>query len=215
MQEQNSNKNRGIFIVLEGTDRSGKTTQSKKIYDYLISIGRKCVETKFPDRSTNIGKMLDGYLGKSIKMAPQVSHLLFTANRWELNNYIKENLENGIDVVCDRYSFSGIAYSSGAINLDFEWCKSREQGLISPDIVVFLEVNLDLSSTRSGFGVEIYENISDQISVRKVYQKFSNYSFWRNINASQSPDDVFKEIVPHIEQVFQNIKPISYLWDED
>ncbi|EAZ51226.1 thymidylate kinase [Cryptosporidium parvum Iowa II] len=132
--------------------------------------------------------MLDGYLGKSIKMAPQVSHLLFTANRWELNNYIKENLENGIDVVCDRYSFSGIAYSSGAINLDFEWCKSREQGLISPDIVVFLEVNLDLSSTRSGFGVEIYENISDQISVRKVYQKFSNYSFWRNINASQSPD---------------------------
>ncbi|KAH8583629.1 thymidylate kinase [Cryptosporidium sp. chipmunk genotype I] len=132
--------------------------------------------------------MLDGYLRKSIKMSPEVSHLLFTANRWELNDYIKESLQNGVDVVCDRYSFSGIAYSSGAINLDFEWCKSREQGLISPDLVIFLDINLNLSSTRLGFGGEIYENIKDQNNVYKAYQKFSNYSFWKNIDASQSPN---------------------------
>lgn len=131
--------------------------------------------------------MLDGYLRKSVKLTPEVSHLLFTANRWELNDQIKKNLQDGIDVVCDRYSFSGIAYSSGAINLDFEWCKSREEGLISPDVVIFLDVNLVLSSGRSGFGDEIYENMQDQRNVYKVYQMFSGYSFWHNVNASQDP----------------------------
>lgn len=132
--------------------------------------------------------MLDGYLRKSIKLAPEVSHLLFTANRWELNDQIKKNLEDGIDVICYRYSFSGIAYSSGAVNLDFEWCKSREEGLVSPDAVIFLDVNLGLSSGRSGFGDEIYENMQDQRNVYKVYQMFSSYSFWHNVNASQDPD---------------------------
>ncbi|OII75556.1 thymidylate kinase [Cryptosporidium ubiquitum] len=182
------NENRGAFIVLEGTDRSGKTLQCQKIYDYLISIGRKCIKTEFPNRSTDVGKLLDGYLRKTIKLAPEVSHLLFTANRWELNDYIEKNLQNGVDVVCDRYSFSGIAYSSGAINLDYEWCKSKEQGLVSPDLVIFLDINLSLSSSRSGFGDEIYENIKDQNNVYEVYQSFSNYSFWNNIDASQDPD---------------------------
>ncbi|KAJ1606679.1 thymidylate kinase [Cryptosporidium canis] len=187
MQGENTSVERGIFIVLEGTDRSGKTLQSQNIYEYLTGKGRKCVRINFPDRSTSLGKTLDGYLKKSIKLAPEVSHLLFTANRWELHDYIKTNLQNGVDVVCDRYSFSGIAYSSGAIKLDFEWCKSREEGLISPDVVIFLDVNLGLSSGRSGFGGEIYENIQDQSNVYKAYQKFTSYSFWHSVNASQDP----------------------------
>lgn len=125
---------------------------------------------------------------KSTKLVPEVSHLLFTANRWEFSDYIKKNLQNGVDVVCDRYSFSGIAYSSGAINLNYEWCKSREQGLICPDVVIFLDVNLSLTSNRLGFGDEIYENIKDQNNVYKIYQSFSNFSFWNNINASQDPN---------------------------
>ncbi|KAF7458935.1 thymidylate kinase [Cryptosporidium felis] len=186
--ESSHTRKKGIFIVLEGMDRSGKTTQCQKVMEYLTNKGRKCVKIRFPDRTTELGKLLDKYLRKSLKLTPEVSHLLFTANRWEMNNFIRQNLLNGVDVVCDRYSFSGIAYSSGAVNLDFEWCKSREQGLVSPDVVIFLDVDLKTSSGRCGFGEEVYENFEDQNKVYKVYQLFSRYSFWHIVNASQDLD---------------------------
>ncbi|KAH7646901.1 thymidylate kinase family [Cryptosporidium bovis] len=207
-------ENRGFFIVLEGTDRSGKTLHSNMIRGELERRGEKCILVGFPDRKTEIGKILDLYLRKQLRLSPEVSHLLFCANRWELNDYIKQQLGNGVHVICDRYSFSGVAYSSGAVNLDIEWCKSPEKGLVSPDIVLFLDTNLEICSERTGFGEEIYENTKDQQNVYDSYKHFLKYPYWHSINASRDPQVVSNEIISLLEKKLLNrkLEPLKCLW---
>jgi dTMP kinase len=85
---------RGAFIVLEGLDRSGKTTQTAKLVEQIQRQGKECKLIKFPgkilrgiindvDRTTTIGKMIDSYLRSAEDLDDHVIHLLFSANRWE------------------------------------------------------------------------------------------------------------------------------------
>ncbi|KAH7318111.1 thymidylate kinase-domain-containing protein [Stachybotrys elegans] len=74
---------RGAFIVLEGLDRSGKTTQVKLLEQRFVEEGRPVKMMRFPDRSTTIGQMIDGYLKSEVEMEDHVIHLIFSANRWE------------------------------------------------------------------------------------------------------------------------------------
>lgn len=95
---------RGAFIVLEGLDRSGKTTQAKLLEEKLSQGGRRVKLMRFPgkggvctvttpivtiantlspDRSTPIGQMIDSYLKSQTPIEDHAIHLLFSANRWE------------------------------------------------------------------------------------------------------------------------------------
>ncbi|EWC75073.1 hypothetical protein C923_04260 [Plasmodium falciparum UGT5.1] len=67
------------------------------------------------DRETGIGQIISKYLKMENSMSNETIHLLFSANRWEHMNEIKSLLLKGIWVVCDRYAYSGVAYSSGAL----------------------------------------------------------------------------------------------------
>ena len=67
----------------------------------------------FPNRESESGKLLDSYL-KNMKgqtMSNEAIHLLFAMNRWEMKSQILELLNSGTHVICDRYAFSGVAYS--------------------------------------------------------------------------------------------------------
>lgn len=70
---------RGAFIVFEGLDRCGKSTQ----VDLLHKAIKNSIQLNFPDRSTAIGKSVDEYLRNTKYINDQTIHLLFTANRWE------------------------------------------------------------------------------------------------------------------------------------
>lgn len=79
---------RGKFIVLEGLDRSGKTTQVAKLVERLDARlqkfpGELNAEFAKTDRTTSIGKMIDAYLQSKTDMDDRAIHLLFCANRWE------------------------------------------------------------------------------------------------------------------------------------
>ena len=100
---------RGYFIVFEGCDHSGKTTQSKLLSE--SGIFKNVTTMTFPDRTTLIGSMINNYLQKSTKLNDKAIHLLFSANRWEKESKINELLNNGTTIICDRSSYSGIAYS--------------------------------------------------------------------------------------------------------
>ena len=76
-------KSRGIFIIFEGLDRCGKSTQVSNCLKYFKQKKLPCIELTFPDRSTATGKLLDKYLKKEQMMNDEVVHLLYTANRWE------------------------------------------------------------------------------------------------------------------------------------
>ncbi|CAG9945660.1 unnamed protein product [Clonostachys rosea f. rosea IK726] len=107
---------RGAFIVLEGLDRSGKTTQVKLMEQRFVELGKPVKTVRFPDRTTLIGQMIDGYLRSNVEMDDHAIHLLFSANRWEAAGNIKALLARGVNVISDRYFHSGVVYSAAKGN---------------------------------------------------------------------------------------------------
>ena len=94
-----SSESRGALIVLEGLDRSGKTSQSSRLLSYLEGLGHSTELWRFPDRSTSVGQMISAYLSNKSHLDDRTIHLLFSANRWEKRYvllswiaYIYENL---------------------------------------------------------------------------------------------------------------------------
>lgn len=103
---------RGALIVIEGVDRSGKSTQCKRLVETLLQRQIKAQLITFPDRTTVIGEIIDKYLRHCNNLCDEAIHLLFCANRWEKRNQMEQLLKKGITLIVDRYSYSGIVYSS-------------------------------------------------------------------------------------------------------
>lgn len=119
----------------------------------LEANGHKAQYMNFPDRTTECGKLINAYLTKKQDFADEAIHLLFTVNRWEAVNKMEQLLRDGITLIVDRYSYSGVAFST-AKGLDFDWCKNAERGLLKPDLVLMLNMTAEAISGRGGFGDE-------------------------------------------------------------
>ncbi|KAJ6784416.1 hypothetical protein PWT90_10486 [Aphanocladium album] len=161
----------GAFIVLEGLDRSGKTTQVKLLEQKFIDQGKPVKLMRFPDRTTQIGQMIDSYLKSAVRMDDHAIHLLFSANRWEAADDIHALLEAGTTIVCDRYSHSGMVYSAakGNPSLGLAWARAPDVGLPRPDRVVFLDLDEETARARGGWGDEVYEKAEMQRQVRRLF----------------------------------------------
>ncbi|KAI8956768.1 thymidylate kinase-domain-containing protein [Daldinia sp. FL1419] len=162
---------RGAFIVFEGMDRAGKTTQAKLLQQRCIESGREVRFMRFPDRTTTIGKMIDSYLKGETEIEDHVIHLLFSANRWEAAKKIKAELEAGHSIICDRFYHSGIVYSAAKNikSLSLSWAKAPEVGLPRPDMVLFLDLEEEVARERGGWGGEVYEKGEMQRRVRDLF----------------------------------------------
>jgi dTMP kinase len=150
---------RGAFILLEGVDRCGKTTQCGLLLKHLLSLSIAAVALRFPDRTTNVGQLIDGYLRSGQDIDDRAVHLLFSANRWEAAPTLSQHLADGTSIVCDRYAYSGVAFSSAKTqedrqsigeDLSIEWCKAPDAGLPAPDVVIFLDLSQEESEKRGG-----------------------------------------------------------------
>lgn len=111
--------------------------------------------------------------------------------------YIQKTLQEGINVIADRYVYSGVAFSA-AKGLDFHWCQRPDVGLIKPDLVVFLDLDINEALKRGGFGQERYETIEMQESVRKLFHRLQDDS-WKVLDASKSLDEVAESIRQAVE----------------
>ncbi|EAR88817.1 thymidylate kinase (macronuclear) [Tetrahymena thermophila SB210] len=207
---------RGLFIVFEGLDRCGKTSQCENLVNFLKESGKKAIMKRYPDRTTTIGQTINNYLQGKQNLSDQAIHLIFSANRWEQQEEIKKILDEGTNIVCDRYCYSGAVYTS-AKGYDIEWCKNPDKGLIKPDIVLYLHAPKEVISKRSGFGGEVYEKEEFQQKVREAFdnllQKEDNVVF---IDASGTKEEVFDLINQNIKKVFEDAstkdQKISHLW---
>ncbi|KAK5631120.1 hypothetical protein RRF57_006835 [Xylaria bambusicola] len=193
--EQKKPPVRGAFIVFEGMDRAGKTTQAKLLQLQCIESGREVKFMRFPevmslqlrgtrgkvlqktrnltflDRTTPIGQMIDSYLKGDAEIEDHVIHLLFSANRWEAAQKIRTELEAGHTVICDRFYHSGIVYSAAKQlpSLSLSWAKAPELGLPRPDMVLFLDLEESVARSRGGWGGEVYEKGEMQRRVRELF----------------------------------------------
>ncbi|KAM9663816.1 thymidylate kinase isoform 1-T1 [Trichechus inunguis] len=162
---------RGALIVLEGVDRAGKSTQSRKLVAALCADGYRAELLRFPERSTEIGKLLSSYLEKKTEVEDHSVHLLFSANRWEQVPLIRDKLDQGVTLVVDRYAFSGVAFTAAKENVSLDWCKQPDVGLPRPDLVLFLQLQLADAARRSGFGRERYEDGAFQERALHCFQQ--------------------------------------------
>ena len=144
-------------------------------------------------------------------------HLLFSANRWELAEEIKEKLSRGVTLVCDRYALSGVAFTASKPGMDAEWCKAPDAMLPAPDVVLFMDITVEQAMQRGAFGDERYERKEFQETVRQNFLKLKDESSlkWEIIDAARSIEDVEADVqriaIETIRQV-ESGKPLGKLW---
>ena len=92
-------KSRGVFILFEGVDRCGKSTQAAMINDYLNKSSKASELIRFPDRTSSIGQLINSYLQSTSQLSDQAIHLLFSANRWESSHSLISKLDSGVSLV--------------------------------------------------------------------------------------------------------------------
>ncbi|KAM6127357.1 thymidylate kinase [Phoenicopterus ruber ruber] len=207
---------RGALIVLEGVDRAGKSTQGRRLVEALRAAGHCADLLCFPERTTEIGRLISSYLGKEKNLEDHTVHLLFSANRWEHVPLMKEKLHQGITLVVDRYAFSGVAFTSAKENFCLDWCKQPDVGLPKPDLILFLQLSPEEAAERGNFGNERYENSSFQ---EKVLQSFHHLMKdktlnWKTMDASKDIEDLHRDIKSIAEETMQEVqnKPLGELW---
>ncbi|KAG0233679.1 hypothetical protein BGW42_007265 [Actinomortierella wolfii] len=193
---------RGQFILLEGCDRAGKSTQCAMLVAALKSKGHSVELCKFPDRTTTIGQMIHAYLTNAKELDDRAIHLLFSANRWEAMQNMKRKLQSGTHLIVDRYAYSGVAFSA-AKGLDIEWCKHPDRGLLRPDKTFFLDLPTDEAEKRGGFGEERYEKRELQERVRSLFLKLRDTE-WTVIDARQSIDAMHDQILQATLKVIED-----------
>lgn len=185
---------KGKVIVLEGTDKAGKTTQSRLLAEAIKVSGKVCVVIDFPDYTTPIGLEIRAFLDGRRDYPAETKHLLFSANRWEKKKEIESMVENGTVVIMNRYWQSNLVY--GAANgMDAGWLLRLDKGLPMEDLVVVILVNPGVTNRRAET-LDAFE--SDQkLAVRayKNYLKFSKQFRWKIIDGSKSKEQVHQEIM--------------------
>ena len=152
----------GKFIVFEGTDCSGKETQTKMIVDKLNKEGKKAIRFAFPNYDTPTGKVIAGpFLGKfgesyfkgcTTTISPYIASLYYTADR----AYNKQSIVDAINqydyVILDRYVYSNLVYQGGKLKsieekekfYDFmEKLEFEMLSLPKPDQIIFLHMPTD------------------------------------------------------------------------
>lgn len=164
---------RGTLICFEGLDRTGKSTQAARLVLRLRSLNLPVLHLRFPDRTTPIGQQINSYLTNSTDLSDQAIHLLFSANRWEHAQEIREAIAAGTTVVMDRYVYSGVVYSvaKGVEGLRVDWCWAPEVGLPRPDLTVYLQLREGEAESREGFGGERYEKREVQARVKGLFEE--------------------------------------------
>lgn len=186
----------GKFIVIEGLDGSGQTTQANLLGCFLRGQGYKVVLTKEPTKDNKFGKKVDDVLHHRAKVSPLELQELFTKDRaWHLENVVEPALKRGEFVVSDRYFFSTFAF--GGINLEIEELIKMNNNYLIPDVTIFLDVKAKTCVERISKRGEEIAFFEKQKKLEKVYKNYKLLSkkFPINIvNSERKIEEVAKEI---------------------
>ena len=143
----------GLFIVFEGVEGSGKSTQSRELVARLQTEGLPARLIREPG-GTPIGEQIRGLLQGDYDITPLAELLLFNAARASLvETVLRPALDDGEVVVCDRYVYSTLAYQGYGRGLDIETIRELDQiatGGLDADLVVLLDLPTEDGISRKG-----------------------------------------------------------------
>lgn len=147
-----------IHIAIEGTDCSGKATQTQKLKERFIAEGQPTEVFAFPrygqPACVLVEKYLHGEYGTAVDVGPFAGSMFYAADRYDASFDIRKCLDEGTNVICDRFTSSNMGHQAGKIDdlterdSYLEWLDNLEFKLLHiprPDKIVFLYVHPEIS----------------------------------------------------------------------
>jgi len=172
-------RRRARFVVLEGLDGAGTTTQARLLGEALRAMGRRVHVTAEPSRGP-VGALIREVLGRRVRgpggagFDPAALALLFAADRLaHLAAEVAPNLRRGVDVVSDRFTLSSLAYQ-GLTTADVSWVAAVNSRAAAPDLIVFLRARAAVAFHRrrqASAEREIFEEAAFQRRVARSYDR--------------------------------------------
>lgn len=206
---------RGLFIVIEGVDGSGKSTQASLLADYLRRLGRRVHHTAEPTESGLGGMVRDGLGGEHPRTTEELA-AMFLADRVAHNvspkSGIKQYLESGTDVVCDRYYYSSLAYQG--VDGALQWVADMNLNspvIEKPDICVFIDLDPEkcLEHIRAGRShFEIYEENSAIIAETRrrygiVFEMLKGRDNIVTVDGARTPKEVSADVIAAVSKLLK------------
>ena len=184
------------FVVLEGGEGSGKSTQASRLASWMAEQGHEVVSTFEPGDSKLGAQMRDLLLHGEGPLDARSELLLMLADRAQhVAEVIRPALARGAVVISDRYSPSTLAYQGVGRDLGVaavEQMDAVATGGLQPDVVVVLDVPDDLAEARVAAVRDRLERAGDDFHarVRAAYRDLAAERGWQVVDGSGEPDDV-------------------------
>jgi dTMP kinase len=189
----------GMLIAIEGVDQSGKETQAHRLRERLRQAGHKVRLLSFPDYGTSIGEEIARALQGEREYGSDVMQLLFVANRHERREAIREWVDGGLILVCDRYRASSIAYGE-ALGLDAGWLEDIQRYLPRAELTIFIDIAPATAAQRKSQGRDRYErDLSLLERVRSSYQRQAASPDWARVDGERTIDEVAEDVFAAVQ----------------
>lgn len=202
---------KGKFIVFEGLDGSGKSTQTKLLFDYLKNKGIEAVKIDFPQHGKKSSGMVDEYLngkyGTAEEVGPYVASVFYACDRYDAKSKIDGWLKQGKMVIADRYLVSNIGHQGGKIKDKterqkyFKWLYDFEFNLFKiprPDINIILKTNVKFS-----------KKLSNKITDEEKKAKRKAYL------VDETTQDIHEKNQSHLEDALESFLQVAEEFPED
>jgi len=202
---------KGLFVVFEGIDGSGKSTQIWKLAKYIFEISKynHVVVTREPWKDENIRKILretdDPY-----SQAEQLAKMYVEDRKEHVQNLILPAIQKGIHVISDRYSFSTLAYQQTQ-GIPLTKLLEMHKGLPIPDIIFIIDIPVKVALKRMNKDKKrekeqkFEKNISFLEKLRKKYLELANLPNHNVVivDGRKKPEEIFeKQIKPNFGKVY-------------
>lgn len=210
-----SETTKGKLIVLEGLDGSGKGTQIARLSEALRQQGQKVHTTAEPTNSVTGGLLRDALGGLVQRDAYELSALFLLDRIFHNVNDktgIRQYLDRGYDVICDRYYYSSFAYQG--IDANLSWVMDMNlhcPEILRPDVCIFLDVPPSVGEQRMLDGRshrEIYEDTATQQRVRdrffEVFDLLKDRENIKIVDAARSVEAVSADIIKIYQELKEN-----------
>lgn len=186
---------------------------------------RTCVpnQTWMTTLSTCCSPRTDGNSRTSVSYNSHLPPRPSFANLFFKNHHrtsIEQLLNSGTTVLCDRYAFSGIAFSASK-GLPFEWCRAPDVSLPAPDLTLFLDISPEKAKERGGYGEERYEKEEMQRKVKEFFDRIGREMVraecrsgkWVVVDAGLEKNHVADAIWEEVQSVVTDVGyPVQRLW---
>jgi len=186
----------GCFVVLEGGEGSGKSTQARLLAARLRADGHDVVETFEPGATTRGARLRAALLDDHSALDERSELLLLVADRAQhVTEVIAPALARGAVVVCDRHSPSTLTYQGVGRGLGIEVAEAADRiavGDLRPDVVVVLDVDAATAAARRPDATDRMEAAGRQFHdiVRAAYRDLAPDYDWRLIDGRPDTDTV-------------------------